>query len=104
MSGTVAIDDHVRWSAAGWLFDWTLNFLADSVSDPRTRDEILEILDENLGWLGLSDFDPPARRELRGLLADRLMAAAAQKLPPTLAGREPAIALLRDLAEKARNG
>jgi hypothetical protein len=102
MSGTIAISPDVRWSAAGWLFDWTVEFLADKVADPDVASDLREIVTENLGWLGLDDYGPEARAELRDIMQHRLLAAANENLPQTVPNRPAVIELLQELADKAR--
>ncbi len=98
MSGTIAISPDARWSAAGWLFDWTIEFLASNVTDDRLADDLREIARENLGWLGLDDFGAEAGTQLRDLIGHRLVAAAEAQLPSTVPNRAAVIDLLRDLS------
>jgi hypothetical protein len=99
MAGTIAITPEDRWSAATWLFDWTVEFLADRVADPKLRDGLNEIVAENLGWLGLGDFGPDAEGEIRRLLSAELVSAAGIAFSETMPNRAGAINHLRDLAE-----
>jgi len=73
MAGTISLGPATRWSVAGWLFDWTVEFLAQRVVEPELRASLQEIVDENLGWLGLGDFGPDREREMRGLLRDNVV-------------------------------
>jgi len=98
MAGTIAVSADRRWSAAGWLFDWTVEFLADRVADAGLKAELREIVTENLGWLGLSEHGAEAEREMRALLQDEVVSAAEAGLPAIVAHREGALALLRELA------
>jgi hypothetical protein len=102
MSGTIAISPDVRWSAAGWLFDWIVEFLADNVADPDVAADLREIVTENLGWLGLDDYGPETRAELRDIMSHQLLAAADESLPQTVPNRPAVIELLEELAGKAR--
>lgn len=103
MSGTIALAPDVRWSAAGWLFDWTVGFLADRTTDPRAAAILREAVDENLGWFAVDECEPDTRVELRDILHRRLVPVAEEQLPPTVPGRSDAIAMLQQLAELARN-
>src|SRR4051794_10616309 len=100
MAGTVSLRDGKRWSAAGWLFDWVVQFLADNVEEPGLRSELRQIVDENLGWLGLGDFGGDAERAMRELLRHRLVPAAEAAFAQDMGGREGAIELLRELARE----
>ncbi|NUT20416.1 MAG: hypothetical protein HOV77_14615 [Hamadaea sp.] len=99
MSGTIEVSPQRRWSAASWLFDWTVGYLADQVTDEKLAAELREIVDENLGWLGLDDYGPDARADLVAILRDRIVPAAAVDLPGTVDDRPAVLALLRELAD-----
>jgi hypothetical protein len=99
MAGMIAVTPESRWSAATWLFDWIVEFLADRVADPKLRDGLKEIVDENLGWLGLGDFGPDAEQEMRRLLHTELVTEADKQFSPTMPNRADAIGHLRELAE-----
>ncbi len=101
MSGTIAISPENRWSAAGWLFDWTLEFLADTSANAEVAANLREIVAENLGWLGLDDYGPKIAADLREVIRHQLVAGADQRLPHTVPDRPAVIELLRELAEKA---
>jgi hypothetical protein len=101
MSGTIEVSSHARWSAAGWIFDWTVGYLAEHASDPRVAAQLREIVSDNLGWLGLDDYGPSARTDLVGIITKQLLPAAESALPATIANRASAIDLLRELAELA---
>ncbi|MFI5890914.1 hypothetical protein ACIA5D_12440 [Actinoplanes sp. NPDC051513] len=98
MAGTISLSPEKRWSVAGWLFDWTVEFLAGRVVEPELRASLQEIVDENLGWLGLGDFGPDPEREMRALLRDEVVEAADTAFGADMAGREAALGHLRDLA------
>jgi hypothetical protein len=102
MSGTIAVNQDTRWSAAGWLFDWTVELLADNVTDPDLAKDLREIVEENLGWLGLGDFGPDAERQLRTLIQQRLVTEADKRLPDSLANRPAVLDLLRDLVTMSK--
>lgn len=101
MSGTVAISPEVRWSATGWIFDWVVEYLADQVTDTEVTASLHEIVNENLGWLGLDDHGPAVKKELLTILRTQLVAHAEAKLPYTIPDRPSAIDVLRELADKA---
>jgi hypothetical protein len=101
VAGTIAAGRGRHWSAAGWLFDWTVEFLAANVEDGALQAELAEVVEENLGWLGLDDYGSEAGRGMRELLRTRLGTAAAESFPTTMAGRAAALALLEELAAMA---
>ncbi|GIH05100.1 hypothetical protein Rhe02_31670 [Rhizocola hellebori] len=101
MSGTIAVTPDKRWSAQGWLFDWTLESLARDLSDETARQHLREIVDENIGWLGLADLPPAARAEAFDKITTRLVQEADTDLPGTLPNRPAVLDLLRDLARMA---
>jgi hypothetical protein len=102
MSGTVAISPDVRWSAAGWLFDWTVEFLSKRVTNAEVAGNLREILNENLGWLSLDDYGPQAGAELREIIERQLLAAADEQLPQTVPNRPGVIELLQELVNDVR--
>lgn len=97
MAGTIALAPQGRWSVAGWLFDWTVDFLAERVTDPQLQSDLREIVSEHLGWLGLGDYGPEAERELRALLDQRLVDAAEAQFGATWRERDEAVDLVRQL-------
>jgi hypothetical protein len=101
MSGTIAVTPDLRWSAANWLFDWTLDFLAAQVDDEAAKGEIREIVDDNIGWLGVEDFPEGVRGQLLDALKNRLVPAADDGLPATVDNREDSLSLLGELSELA---
>jgi hypothetical protein len=98
MAGTIALAPQGRWSVAGWLFDWTVDFLAERVTEPQLQSDLRVIVSERLGWLGLADYGPEAERELRALLDQRLIAAAEAS---AWKERDEAVDLLRQLVAAA---
>ena len=98
MAGTISLSPEKRWSVAGWLFDWTVEFLAGRVAEPEVRASLQEIVDESLGWLGLGDFGAAAEREMRVLLRHEVVDAADAAFGADMAGREAVLGHLRELA------
>ena len=99
MAGTISLGPDRRWSAAGWLFAWAVEFLAERVAEPELRASLEEIVNENLGWLGLDDFGPEQEREMRELLRNEAVSAASGTFPVGMTGRESALSLLGELAD-----
>ena len=102
MSGTIALTHDARWSAAGWLFDWTVSFAAEAVTDPAVAAGLHEIVRENLGWVDVAGLPAASRTQLLQRLAGELVTGADAQLPPTLPERAKVLALLGDLAGLAR--
>lgn len=100
MAGMIEIAPDTRWSAAGWLFRWTVGYLADHAADPNVAESLREIVDEHLGWVGLGEFGPDARANLAAILRD-IDSIADRTLPADIPNRTAVIAHLRELAQKA---
>lgn len=101
MSGTIAVTPDKRWSAAGWLFDWTVEALAKDLSDSTAVASMREIIEDNIGWLGLDDLSPDTRAEVLRRIKTELVDEAEKTLPATIPNRAAAIELLRELAQLA---
>lgn len=101
MSGTIAVGEDCRWSAANWLFDWVLNFLAERADAPPTSSRIREIVEENLGWLDLADFSSSTRVRILGQLRHELGGLAEAELPSSIPNRPAVLDHVRRLAELA---
>ncbi|MEV4417452.1 hypothetical protein [Catellatospora sp. NPDC049609] len=97
MSGTIAVTPDRRWSTAGWLFDWTVEKLAEDLPDTAAAADMHEIVEDNLGWLGLADLNPDTRAEVLRRIRTELVARAEQELPDTIPDRPAVLQLLRDL-------
>jgi hypothetical protein len=97
MSGTIAIAPDVRWSAASWLFDWTLEFLAKDIGDATAAAHLREIVDDNIGWLSLDDLSAEARTSLLRRIKTELVDTADKTLPAGLENRRAVLDLLREL-------
>ncbi len=102
MSGTIALAPDARWSAAGWLFDWAVRFMAEQVGDPDASASLREVVDENLGWVDAAALPAAARHAVTEGLRNDLVPAAAGQLPSTLPGRQQVLDLVRELSALAR--
>lgn len=103
MSGTIVVSPDARWSAAGWLFDWAVRFIAQQVGDPDVSANLQEVIDENLGWVDLTALPADARRTVVEKLKNELVPVAEAHLPATLPERQRVLDHLRDLSELARH-
>ncbi|MEV0901748.1 hypothetical protein [Actinoplanes sp. NPDC049802] len=101
MAGLLVLRPDLDWNVSGGLFYWTVEFLADRMSDPEAAAYLREISDENLGSLWLSELSPSARAEAVELLRDHLVDAADRELPGGK-GKTAVLGLLRELADMAR--
>jgi hypothetical protein len=100
MAGTVFVGDQL-WSAAGWLFDFVVAQVADSVSSPALSSRLREILDEHLGALALNDLSFDDRSEVLYALGNGLQDRAAAALPTELPSRDAVLAHIADLVALA---
>jgi hypothetical protein len=87
------------WSAAGWLFNWTLRVIAVETQDIEVAARLTGIVGENLGFLRLSDLGD-SYALVSSIITSRLMAVADEQLPTDMPGREAALAHLRMLVEE----
>jgi|SRR3954466_6147671 hypothetical protein len=99
MAGTIAVSPDSRWSASTWLFDWVVEHLAKNVEEPKLHHELMEIVEENLGWFGLSDYGPDAEHQFRTLIRTRLVQEASAEFSESMANRSGALDNLRQLVD-----
>ena len=100
MAGTIAVSPEHRWSSASWLFDWVLRTAAEQAADPELTARLTEIVDNNLGWLGLDEL-PDRQRQAFTTVLPRLPDLADQRLPPDLPSRGGTVEYLRTLSRLA---
>src|SRR3954468_17061274 len=101
MAGLIVLTPDVDWSASGGLFDWTLEFLIQRLSDGGAAARLQEIVDNNLGSLWISDFAPPTQRQILHEFGDNLLRAARHDLPDTGA-KQDVLAHLEELESLSR--
>ncbi len=99
MAGTVNVSPGVLWSAASWLFDWVVRDVAKHTSDAGLAGHLNGIVDENLGWFGFGDITVGQRREVRRIIAERLVDDANNGLRADMPARPSVLALLQQLAD-----
>lgn len=100
MAGTIEIAAGRRWSASTWLFDWVVEYLAKNVSVVKVQTQLQEIIDENIGWLGLSDFESDTRLEMSTLIRTRLVPQADAEFSAAMANRSGALDHLHRLVDQ----
>ncbi|GGN61240.1 hypothetical protein GCM10010112_18170 [Actinoplanes lobatus] len=101
MAGLLVLRPDLDWSAGGGLFYWTVDFLADRLSDPEAAAYLREISRENLGSLWLAELPADARAQAVELLRDQLVPAGDRELPGG-EGKAAVLDRLRELADMAR--
>jgi hypothetical protein len=97
----ISLGEDDRWPASGWLFSWVVGFLAVNVKQQQLAADIDHVRVGEPGLLELAVFGPEADREMRELLRTSLVAAAEERFPPTMRGREGAMESLEELAKLA---
>ncbi|MBF8185535.1 hypothetical protein ITP53_07250 [Nonomuraea sp. K274] len=102
MAGTIGLSPDKVWTSAGWLFDWTVRFIAREVDDPRLTAAVDEILRENLGLLDLDRLPVTLRATVLRKLRDDLVPTATATLPDTVPERQEVLNYLGGLAQLAR--
>jgi hypothetical protein len=100
MAASIAVSPEHRWSSASWLFDWVLRTVAEQAADAELTARLTEIVDNNLGWLGLDELPDPQRQAFTAVLP-RLPDLAGERLPPDLASRDQALESVRTLSRLA---
>lgn len=98
MAGLLVLKPGVDWTATGGLFDWTLGFLIQRLSDNDAVGRLREIVDNNLGSLWVSEFAPETQQEIVAALRSGLVAAAERELPES-DYKAAAIRHLRELVD-----
>ncbi|MFG1777737.1 hypothetical protein ACGFIR_14555 [Micromonospora sp. NPDC049051] len=83
MAGLIVLKPGVDWTATGGLFDWTLEFLVERLSDREAADHLQEIIDNNLGSLWIDQLSTRAQREIIRHWRGGLVKAGEQQLPET---------------------
>jgi hypothetical protein len=101
MAGMISLGGNDRWLVSGWLFYWVVGFLAMNVEQQQLAADIDHVRAGESGLLELGVFGPAADQEMRELIRNRLVAAAEERFPPAMEGRETALELLHELAELA---
>jgi hypothetical protein len=101
MAGTIEVRSEVRWSAASWLFDWVLNDLIATVRHAATVRKLQEILQMNLGWLGVKDLPEAGHSEVLEAICRSVLHHASRELPASLPNRDGVLGHLQELADLA---
>lgn len=102
MAGAIILSEDRMWTAAGWLFDWAVRFLAREVDDPQVAGTLDEVVRENLGIVVLDSLPEPARETILRKLSDDLVPAAQATLAADLPDRQGTVEYLAGLARLAR--
>lgn len=81
MSKDILVSEEYGWSASFGLFEWTVGFLRDAVTDESTKDWLRTVLDENLGVVDLSTLPERGRREILHALRESFVPAINARFP-----------------------
>jgi hypothetical protein len=98
MTSLIQVRPDVDWQVSNGLFDYTVEFLADRLTDPAAAAELRLIVDAHFQVLRLFELAPQVQEEIRRLIRDELLAAGECELPDAGA-REIAVAQLRKLVD-----
>jgi hypothetical protein len=104
MAGTVSVSPGVLWSASSRLFYWVITDIAKRATDVELAEHLNEIDRENLGWFGFGDITLSQRREVRRIIAGRLVDDADAEFASDMPARMSALVLLQDLAIMVSGG
>jgi hypothetical protein len=100
MSGTIVFDEKRDWSVSSGIFNWVIEFLASTVNDKPTQDELRLIDEQNFRWLELANLSEEGKHDVLVALRDRLVPHAEEHFPHS-PYREGALEVIRELAELA---
>jgi hypothetical protein len=103
MAGTIEVRPEHLWSAAGWLFRWTLETIASESQDLAISAMLRGIVGENLGYLRLTDLGE-SYVNATVFIRTHLMSVADERLPKDLPNREGVLAHLRELVVEVSGG
>ena len=101
MAGVIVVGPDEHWSAASWLFDWVIRYLATTVQDAAAARMLEEIEREHLPGLTIGDLPDAARRGVSAALRHSIVDHAARSLPLELANRNGVLSHLQKLADLA---
>lgn len=102
MAGTIAITNTEAWSVNSSAYHWVLDYLIEHVTDTEVKQQLQEIDEVNLGWVGLADFPEPHRSEMLRMPADEIVPDAERRLFLGKPDREKSIDVFRELQALAR--
>ncbi|MGW0806610.1 hypothetical protein [Nonomuraea sp. NPDC002799] len=102
MAGAIGLSPGRIWTSAGWLFDWTLRFIAREVDDPELTATVDELLQKNFGFLNIRLLPEALRETVLQKLRDDLIPAAAAALPDSVYRRQAVLDYLDRLVQLAR--
>lgn len=81
MGRDIVITEEYGWTAQFGLFEWAVEFLRDSVTDPETKSWLRTVLDENLGMVDLKSLPDTGRREILRALREDFVPAIHARFP-----------------------
>jgi hypothetical protein len=98
MTSLIHVRPDVDWQVSNGLFDYTLEFLADRLTDPAAAAELRLVVDAHFQSLRLFELAPQIQEEIRRLIRDELLAAGERELPDA-GTRDITLARLRELVD-----
>lgn len=101
MAGTIVVCEGQRWSAASWLFDWVVDFLAIAVDNFTLSERLRGVIQENIGWLDLPDLSASERQDILRIVRLELLPAAQNALPASVPNYEATLVHLESLVDIA---
>ncbi|MFD7154308.1 hypothetical protein ACFV9C_06910 [Kribbella sp. NPDC059898] len=95
MAGTIELTSGIRWSVPSWAFEAVVEYLIDELAGDPAVETLKEVAENNLGWVGIDQFEDVQRVRILTLLRDGLMQHVEQRDPAGATGR------IRELSELA---
>jgi hypothetical protein len=101
MTGTIVFSNGAGWAVSSGVFNWVINYLADTIDDQASRDELLLIDRQNFRWLNLSDLSITGRRQVLSILGYKIESDSRDTFPEG-DQRADVMARIGELAKLAR--
>jgi hypothetical protein len=99
MAGMIKVRPGELWSTSGWMFDFVMRSIAADATDPRLKESLAAIEENNFGWLSLPDLPETQRTEVERVIRDHLVARAERDLPADMPERAGVVDYIRGLAD-----
>jgi hypothetical protein len=99
VAGSIFLDDGRSWHSSSSAFFCALDTLASRATDPGLAAHLRELVDFNVGFLGVDELTKPQRSEFVGLL--RQLPTIARSIPADEPYRDSFIDQMDSLARMA---